>query len=66
MCVFVFASGHVICEGGKEREGQCVSESVLDLCLCVCVCVCASACCVLREKVETLISWHKMSGRKDG
>lgn len=26
VCVFVFASGHVICEGGSERGVRCVSE----------------------------------------
>lgn len=61
--MFVFASGHVICEGGrKEKLTVCQKRSRV----CVCVCVCVSMCCVLREKVETLISWHEMSGRKDG
>lgn len=58
MCVFVFAPGHVICEGGRERVSQKMSR--------IYVCVCVYVLYVLREKVETLISWHEMSGRKDG
>lgn len=56
MCVLV------ICEGAEERQVQCESEKVLGLCFGVCVCV---MCSVSREKVETLISWHEMSGRTD-